>query len=186
MTELEKMLSGKMYNGTDPQLTAMRTKARKLLTEINAALLDTTVDPAKAALYAELFGAMGKDGWLQPPFFCDYGTNIFMGDKVFINFNCVFLDCARITIGSNVFMAPNVQLYCAGHPLVAEQRARGEEFALPITIEDDVWIGGGVIVCPGVTIGAKSVVGAGAVVTKNVPPASLAAGNPARVLKAVT
>ncbi|HRK60930.1 MAG TPA: sugar O-acetyltransferase [Candidatus Omnitrophota bacterium] len=181
MREYEKMIAGEMYNAMDPELTEMRLRARKLLTQINQSVEDIRTGP-RFELVKDLLGAVGKNVWLQPPFFCDYGKNITFGDSVFLNFNCVILDVAKVTVGSFVFMAPNVQIYTAGHPLDWQER-RKVEFGKPITIGDDVWIGGSAIICPGVTIGSKSVIGAGAVVTKDVPNGVVVAGNPARVLK---
>ncbi|HCM42695.1 MAG TPA: sugar O-acetyltransferase [Candidatus Omnitrophica bacterium] len=181
MREYEKMIAGEMYNAMDPELIEMRLRARKLLTQINQSVEDIRTGP-RFELVKDLLGAVGKNVWLQPPFFCDYGKNITFGDSVFLNFNCVILDVAKVTVGSFVFMAPNVQIYTAGHPLDWQER-RKVEFGKPITIGDDVWIGGNAVICPGVTIGSKSVIGAGAVVTKDVPNGVVVAGNPARVLK---
>lgn len=126
---------------------------------------------------------MGEGVWIEPPFHCDYGSNIILGDKVYFNFNCVILDCAAVTIGSNVCFGPAVQIYTATHPLNAIERRAGLEFAKSIEIADDVWIGGGAIICPGVRIGARSVIGAGSVVTRDVPADVIAAGNPCRALR---
>lgn len=181
MREYEKMIAGEMYNAMDSELIEMRLRARQLLTQINQSVEDIRTGP-RFELVKDLLGSVGKNIWLQPPFFCDYGKNITFGDSVFLNFNCVILDVAKVTVGSFVFMAPNVQIYTAGHPLDWQER-RKVEFGKPITIGDDVWIGGSAIICPGVTIGSKSVIGAGAVVTKDVPSGVVVAGNPARILK---
>lgn len=181
MREYEKMIAGEMYNALDPDLIEMRFKARALLTEINQSIQDIRQGP-RLELAKKLFAKTGNNLWLQPPFYCDYGCNITLGDSVFMNFNCVILDVAKVTIGSFVFMAPNVQIYTAGHPLDWQTR-RKVEFGKPITIGDDVWIGGNAVICPGVMIGNKSVIGAGAIVTKDVPDGVVVAGNPARVLK---
>ena len=133
----------------------------------------------------DLIPNAGQDLWLQPPFYCDYGYNIKAGDKVFFNFNCVVLDVATVTIGSRALLGPNVQLYTATHPMNHAERATGLEYAKPITIGEDVWLGGRVVVCPGVTIGARSVIGAGSVVTKDIPPDVFAAGNPCKVIRSL-
>jgi maltose O-acetyltransferase len=123
--------------------------------------------------------------WIEPPFYCDYGSNITLGDKVYFNFNCIILDIAPVVIGSGVMFGPAVQIYTATHPLNAAERNSGLEFGLPISIGDDVWVGGGAIICPGVKIGARSVIGAGSVVTKDIPEDVLAVGNPCRVIRAI-
>ncbi len=124
-----------------------------------------------------------KDFWLQPPFYCDYGYNIKVGDKVFFNFNCVVLDVAEVIIGSRTLFGPNVQIYTATHPMNYKERASGLEFAKPIAIGEDVWIGGSAVICPGVSIGDRSVIGAGSVVTKDIPVDVFAAGNPSKVIR---
>ncbi len=180
-TEKEKMLAGDLYFGNDPDLAAERRHAESLLLRFN------TSSPADRAtrvvLLGELLGHLGDNVTIQPSLRCDYGTNISIGRNTFVNCDCIFLDCNRITIGEDVQIAPRVQLYTAGHPLDPAIRRSGLEFALPITIADNVWLGGGVIVCPGITIGENTVVGAGAVVTRNLPANVLAVGNPARVLR---
>lgn len=177
MTEKEKMIAGEMYDLFDPELKQLREDI-----QINVMELNMTSDMNKRKkLLSNMLGATGENLTLVSPFHCDYGCNITLGDNVYINTNCVFLDCAPITIGSNVLIAPSVQLYAATHPLDYMQR-RVQEIAKPIVIEDDCWIGGGAIICPGVRIGARSVIAAGAVVTKNVECDSLMVGNPA-VLK---
>jgi maltose O-acetyltransferase len=139
----------------------------------------------RACLIRELIPASGKGVWIEPPFFCDYGRNITLGDKVFFNFNCVVLDVAPVRIGSRVLVGPAVQIYAATHPLRAVERRTGLELGAPVEIGDDVWIGGGAIVCPGVRIGARSVIGAGSVVTRDIPEDVFAAGNPCRVVRAI-
>jgi maltose O-acetyltransferase len=183
MTENEKMLAGEFYFALDPELVAMRNAARILLDKINA----TAVEAPGAALphFKQLFGAVGEGFIAQAPFYCDYGRNIYLGDNVYFNFNCVILDCAKVTIGSNVMFGPNVQIYTATHPLDAAMRKAGKEFAKPITIREQVWVGGSVVICPGVTIGERSVLAAGAVITKDVPPGVLVGGNPATIIKDV-
>ncbi|MCE8002899.1 sugar O-acetyltransferase [Billgrantia ethanolica] len=181
MIEKEKMLAGELYDPRDPQLLRERHRARLLTKAFN----DTSDAQGKERkrLLSELFGAMGKGTFIEPPFHCDYGGNITLGEKVFFNFNCVILDVAEVTIGNHTMFGPGVQVYTATHPLDAEERRSGLEAAKPITIGDDVWIGGGAILCPGVTIGARSVIGAGSVVTKDIPEDVFAAGNPCRVVR---
>ena len=179
-TQYEKMIAGELYDGSDPVLLQMRISARSLLQQYNQTGYDRE---QRRAILEKLLGAVGANPDVQTPFFCDYGCNIRVGKNFFANFNCVFLDCNYITIGDNVFLAPNVQLYAAYHPLEAAERIKGPELASPITIEDNVWIGGGTIVCPGVTIGANTTIGAGSVVTKDIPPNVVAVGNPCRVIR---
>lgn len=179
-TEKDKMLRGDLYDPLDPQLVAERRRARLLLKALNDSNDDQ--QPERIALIRELLGQAGEGIWIEPPFFCDYGSNITIGDKVFFNFNCVVLDVAPVTIGSRVLFGPAVQIYAATHPMQAATRAEGLELGQPVTIGDDVWVGGGVIVCPGVRIGARSVIGAGSVVTRAVPDDVCAAGNPCRVI----
>ncbi|MBW6391103.1 sugar O-acetyltransferase [Billgrantia antri] len=182
-SEKEKMLAGELYDPRDPQLLEERHRARILTKAFN----DTRDDQGqeRKRLLLELIGVMGKGTFIEPPFYCDYGGNITLGERVFFNFNCVILDVAQVTIGNHVMFGPNVQVYTATHPLDAEQRRSGLEAAKPITIGDDVWIGGGAILCPGVTIGARSVIGAGSVVTKDIPEDAFAAGNPCRVIRSL-
>jgi len=183
VTERERMLAGDLYDPRDPELAALRRRARILCTALNATRDD---EPEKrAALLRELLPNAGAGLELEPPFFCDYGTNITFGEKVFLNFNCVILDVATVTIGSRVMLGPSVQLYAATHPLIAKERSSGRELGKPIVIGDDVWLGGGSIVCPGVRIGARAVIGAGSVVTKDIAAGMLAVGNPCRVVRAI-
>lgn len=182
-TEKEKMLAGRLYQPLDPQLTEDRVRARLLLKALNDSREDAVEE--RARILKELFPDAGEGLWLQPPFYCDYGFNIKLGERVFFNFNCVVLDITPVTIGNRTLIGPNVQLYAAMHPMDHKERASGLEFGKPITIGDDVWIGGSAVVCPGVSIGDRSVIGAGSVVTKNIPPDVFAAGNPCRVIRSL-
>jgi len=181
VTEWEKMLAGGLYRSADPELIAARERAARLLLRYNRT--DPADHPGRAALLGELLGAGSDDATIMPMFACDYGANIRLGKRAFINYNCVFLDCAPIEIGDDLQMAPAVQLYTALHPLDAETRRSGLESARPIRIGNDVWIGGGAIVLPGVTIGDRGVIAAGAVVTRDVAADTLVAGSPARPLR---
>jgi maltose O-acetyltransferase len=182
-SEKAKMLAGELYNASDAELVDDRRRSRQLLARYNTS--DETDGSGRSALLRELLGAVGDGADIQPRFSCDYGYSIRIGHRAFINYNCVFLDCAQIEIGDDLQMGPNVQLYAATHPLDPKVRAAGLEFTRPIRIGNGVWIGGGAIVLPGVTIGDGSVIGAGSVVTHDVPAASLVVGNPARVIRAV-
>ena len=181
--EKAKMLAGELYRSNDAELIAARRRAHALTARYNAIADDE--DPARAALLRELLGAVGDGAMVLPRFACDYGFNIALGRNAFVNYDCVFLDCAPIALGDDTMLGPAVQLYTAGHPLDAPTRRAAIEWARPITIGRDVWIGGGAIVLPGVTIGDGAVVGAGSVVTRDVPPASVAVGNPARVVRQI-
>ena len=174
------MLAGSLYDASDIQLVEMRGNARAWMQLYNQTANDKL---QREKLLWQLFGKLGSNADIQTPFFCDYGCHIEIGDNFFANFNCVFLDCAHIKIGNNVMMGPNVQLYAAYHPVVASERIKGPEYAAPIMVGDNVWIGGSAVICPGVTIGANTTIGAGSVVTKDIPANVLAAGNPCRVLK---
>jgi maltose O-acetyltransferase len=180
-SDKQKMLAGELYNATGPELTGERHAAQRLLAQYNAT--DAGDAAGRTALLRRLLGAVGDGADIQPRFHCDYGYNIRLGQRCFINYNCVFLDCAAIEIGDDLQMAPAVQLYTAYHPLDRATRAAGWEAAKPIRIGDGVWIGGGAIVLPGVTIGDGCVVGAGSVVTRDLPAGALAVGNPARVVR---
>jgi maltose O-acetyltransferase len=175
------MLAGELYLATDPQLGAEDLRAQELLFRFN--MTRPTADEERRALLVELFDAFGAGAVLKPSFRCDYGSHISIGEETFINYDCVFLDCNRITIGREVQIAPRVQIYTATHPLDAATRRSKQEFALPVVIKDGVWLGGGAIVCPGVTIGENTVVGAGSFVTRDLPAGVLAVGNPCRVLR---
>jgi len=183
MTEKEKMLSGELYDPEDPILVAERHHARLLFQQINQ--MTDVQKKERNQLFYQLFGTAGENLWIEPPFYCDYGYNIKLGKQVFMNFNCCILDVMEVHIGDQTMLGPNVQIYTATHPMNANERCSGREFAKPIRIGRQVWIGGGAIICPGVTIGDGVVIGAGAVVTKDVPDNVFVAGNPARVIKEI-
>lgn len=182
-TELEKMLAGELYDPFDPLLVQGRNRARGLCQDLNATREENQDE--RRRILSVLFGTGGDSVWMQPPFFCDYGTNILLGKRVFFNFNCIVLDVCQVKIGDYTLFGPAVQIYTATHPMNAELR-RSQEFAKPITIGADIWVGGGAIICPGVTIGSKTVIGAGSVVTRDIPDAVFAAGNPCRVIRSIT
>jgi maltose O-acetyltransferase len=179
-TERDKMLAGQLYDPMDAELVAARTRARDLCQALNAGA-EAEADERRRLLRA-LFGAGGDTAWLQPPFYCDYGSNITLGERVFFNFNCVVLDVCAVRIGDYTMFGPAVQIYTATHPLDHELRRRAE-LGKPVAIGADVWVGGGAIILPGVTIGARSVIGAGSVVTRDVPEQVFAAGNPCRTIR---
>lgn len=181
MTEREKMLSGELYNGADEELAAARRRARLLMRQFNDAPVEN--DDERRAILRKLFNSCSETLHIEPPFRCDYGSNIRVGERFYANFGVVILDCAQVTIGDDVKLAPNVQIYTAHHPLNAQTRRTWLELASPITIGNNVWIGGGAIILPNVSIGDNSVIGAGSVVTKDIPTNVVAAGNPCRVLR---
>ena len=183
MTEKEKMIAGQMYFAMDPELSADREKARLLFQQINR--MTELEKEERNLLLLELIGVAGEGLWIEPPFYCDYGYNIELGDNVFMNYNCCILDVSTVKIGSNTMFAPGVQVLTATHPLEAKARTSGLEYAKPITIGKEVWVGGNAIICPGVTIGDRAVIGAGSVVTRDVAADVFVAGNPARVVKAI-
>ena len=173
---------GELYDANyDPHLIARRTACHDLCHEYNS--LRPSQIELREDILRQLLGRMGEHFTIEQPFLCDYGCNISLGENFYANFNCVILDEAKVTFGNNVFVAPNCGFYTAGHPLDAEQRNRGLEYARPITIGHNVWIGAQVCVLPGVTIGDHCVIGAGSVVTKDIPAHSLAVGNPCRVVR---
>ena len=173
-SEKEKMLSGELYLASDKTLSNDRFQARQLLKALNN---------ERPGDNEHTYNIVGKDFGLEPPFFCDYGYNISVGDQVFFNFNCVLLDITPIKIGNRTMFGPGVHIYSATHPLDAKTRSSLLEFGKPVTIGDDVWVGGGAIICPGVNIGDRSIVAAGAVVTRDVPTDVIVGGNPARIIK---
>lgn len=175
------MLAGQLYQAGDPELVAERLKARKLVKTFNDS--DPEDTEFRVSQIRKIFGKAGKNLWVEPPFYCDYGYNIEVGDDVFFNFNCVVLDVVKVTLGDRVFVAPNVQFYPATHPLDPVQRGEMWEYGKQITIGNDVWIGGSAVICPGVSIADRTVVGAGAVVTKSFPADVLIGGNPAKIIK---
>lgn len=175
-----RMLAGDLYIARDPELGRISRRAQSLMQVFNA---PSTPIGERSRVMGQLLGSMGEDVEIRAPFYCDYGENIHVGNGVFMNFDCVILDCNVVRIGDRVLFGPKVQIYTATHPMDPEIRRDGWEMAHPITIEDDVWIGGGAIVSPGVTIGRGSTVGAGSVVTRDVPAGVFAAGNPCRVIR---
>lgn len=181
LSEKEKMLAGELYDPLDPQLCDERRRARLLCKELNQTRDDEQLE--RARILRQLIPAAGDELWIEPPFYCDYGGNISIGQKVFFNFNCVILDVAPVMIGSRTMFGPAVQIYAATHPLSAAERRTGLELGKPIEIGDDVWIGGGSIICPGARIGSATTIGAGSVVTKDIPDGVLALGNPCRVIR---
>jgi maltose O-acetyltransferase len=182
-TEREKMLANELYWASDPELAAMNQRAQQIFYQFNATPPDAAQQ--RQDLIRELFGSIGNRFTVQPPFHCDYGCHIHAGENLYINYNCTILDGNLVTIGNDVLIAPNVQLYTAYHPTEPEIRQTELELAAPITIGDRVWLGGGVIVCPGVTIGDNTTIGAGSVVVKDIPANVIAVGNPCKVLRAI-
>lgn len=184
MTEKEKMLAGKPYLAFGEELSNERQHAKVLNYELNQ--LHPLNLEKRQDILKKLLGKTGETFYVEPPFRCDYGYNIEIGENFYSNYNCTILDCAKVTIGNNVMFAPNVSLFTAGHPIHSEPRNEGIEYAFPITIGDNVWIGGNVVVNPGVSIGENCVIGSGSVVTKDIPANSIAVGNPCRVIKEIT
>jgi maltose O-acetyltransferase len=180
-SEKEKMLGGEPYLPSDPQLTQERVRCRELLRAFNGS--DPADGEGRADLLRSLLGRAGQDAFIEPPFHCDYGYNIRVGARFYANFLCVILDPASVEIGDDVFFGPGVHVYTATHPVDAAERIRGPELARPVRIESRVWIGGGSMILPGVTIGDGTTIGAGSVVTRDVPGGVVAAGNPCRVLR---
>ena len=183
MTEQEKMLAGDLYYPSDKTLTALRKQCRIQLDELNATCQSD--HKKRTRLLKALFGSTGKRLYIESSFKCDYGENIYVGENFYANFNCVILDAAKVTIGNNCMIAPQVGLYTATHPIDPVQRATGIEFAKPITIGDNCWIGGMAVINPGVSLGDNVVVASGSVVTKSFGDNVVIGGNPARILKHV-
>ena len=182
-TERQKMLVGELYDPMDGELVTLRRQARELCASLNATR-DADAEERRRIL-RELFGAGGDTVWLQPPFFCDYGANIELGERVFFNFNCIVLDVCPVRIGSFTLFGPAVQILTPLHPFDAELR-RKQEYGKPVEIGADVWVGGGAVILAGVRIGSRAVIGAGSVVTRDVPAGVFAAGNPCRVIREIT
>ena len=182
-SEREKMVAGALYDPMDPELVAGRERARDLCAALNATREGEQSERHRVLM--ELFGAGGDSVWMQPPFFCDYGSNIELGERVFFNFNCVVLDVCPVRIGDFTLFGPGVQILTPVHPLNAAMRRR-QEYGKPVEIGADVWVGGGALILAGVSIGSRSVIGAGSVVTRDVPEGVLAAGNPCRVIREIT
>lgn len=184
MTDWELLQAGKVYNDFSDELFEHRIRAKRLFREYNKS--DDSEIQKRNEIMKELFGAVGEKVWIEPDFRCEYGSNIFIGNNVYINFGCIILDCARISIGDDVLFGPNVGLYAANHAIDAEQRLNGNCSGKPITIGNRVWLCGDVKIVGRVTIGDNSVIGAGSVVTKNIPSGVVAAGNPCRVIRKIT
>ncbi|MEH7011671.1 maltose acetyltransferase domain-containing protein [Neobacillus niacini] len=182
-TEKEKMLSGELYNPAEPELLQGRLNARRLTRLYNETL--ETDEEKRTALLNELFGSTRKNIYIEPTFRCDYGYNIHVGENFYANFDCVFLDVCEIRIGDNCFIAPGVHIYTATHPLNPIERISGKENGKPVTIGDNVWIGGRAVINPGVNIGDNVVIASGAVVTKDVPDNVVIGGNPAKIIKQI-
>lgn len=182
-SEREKMIAGELYDAVDPELVASRDRARNLCQTLNATR--EAEQDARRDLLRQLFRKGGETVWMQPPFFCDYGWNIELGERVFFNFNCLVLDVCPVTIGDYTLFGPGVQILTPMHPLDPELR-RKQEYGKPIQIGSDVWVGGGALILPGVRIGSKAVIGAGSVVTRDIPDEVFAAGNPCRVIRPIS
>lgn len=181
--EWQRMVAGEPYDAGDPALVAAREQCRALLGELNR---EPTNSPGWDDRLTRLLGSRAERCFITPPFFCDYGANIHVGENFYANFNCTILDVCEVHIGDNVLLAPGVQIYTAAHPVAVAPRIKGVEFGKPVRIGHNVWIGGSTVICPGVTIGDNSVIGAGSVVTKDVPANVVAAGNPCKVLRPMT
>lgn len=183
ISEKQKMISGKMYNPGDPELIADRLEARLIIRHFN--LTSETEVAERAILLKKLFGITGKNIAIEPTFRCDYGYNIEVGENFHANFDCIILDVCKVSIGNNCLLAPGVHVYTATHPINPVERNSGKEFGKPVTIGDNVWIGGQSVINPGVTIGDNAVIASGSVVTKNVPANTVVGGNPAKMIKTI-
>lgn len=188
-SEKEKMLAGEYYNAADPELINRWHTAKKLMKEFNQ--VETTDYQLIDSILSELLGSKGENVWISAPFFVDYGENIHIGNNCEINMDCTFLDCNKIIIGNNCGIGPNVQIYAVTHPVHPEERLSSDNglfsfwnsYTAPVTIGNNVWIGGGSIILPGITIGDNTTIGAGSVVSKSIPSNCLAVGNPCKVIK---
>lgn len=184
MTAKEKMLQGDYYISWDEELTKEREEAKDILFDFNN--MKPSLRAERDETIRKLFGKTGKGCWIESPFNCDYGYNITVGDNFYANTNCCILDCAKVTIGDNVWIGPNVGIYTPEHAFDSEERTKGYELALPVEIGDNTWICGGVSITGGVKIGSNVIIGAGSVVVKDIPDNVLAAGNPARIIRKIT
>lgn len=184
MTEKEKMLLGMYYKASDKDLTEERNTARSLSAEYNSTA--PTELERREDILKKLFKKCGRNIYIEPPFYCDYGSNIALGDNVYINFDCIILDVCNVSIGNNVFIAPRVSIFAAAHPIDADIRNSILEFGSPVHIGNSVWIGGNTVINPGVSIGDGSIIGSGSVVTKDIPPNVIACGNPCRVIRQIS
>lgn len=184
MTEKERMLAGKLYKAQGKELGKDNKKSRKLTRLFN----NTTEEQQeyRIKLLKQLFESAGKNIYVEPPFYCDYGCHITVGNNFYANFDCIILDVCKVKIGSNVFFGPRVNIYTAGHPIDANVRSSMLEFGKSVTIGDDVWIGGNTVINSGITIGNNVVIGSGSVVTKDIPNGVIAVGNPCKVLREIT
>ena len=182
-SELQKMLAGELYMANESQLTNMRLNCNKLVSEFNK--IDQSDNENRNILMQRIFAKVGMNCHITPPFQCDYGSNLYLGDNVYMNYNCVILDCAKVEIGEGTLFAPGVQVYAATHPIDPDIRKTGLELAKPIKIGKNCWIGGCAIILPGVTIGDNTTIGAGSVVTKDIPSNVVAVGNPCKVIKEI-
>ncbi|MBQ1259033.1 MAG: sugar O-acetyltransferase [Clostridia bacterium] len=183
MTSKERREKGMLFIADDSDWVEMK-RARQLTQALNT--IDRSDFEGIRAIVNELFGMSDETTFLNPPFYCDYGSNIEVGKNCFINYNCTFLDNARIRLGDNCLLAPNVSIYTAGHSMYPDSRALGYEYGIEVTVGDNVWIGGNTVICPGVKVGSNVVIGAGSVVTRDIPDWSFAAGNPCRVIRKIT
>ena len=180
----EKMIAGELYSANDRELILLRWRAQRLCRKINR-FPTMPFYPLKKRLLRKLFGKCGRNAYIEAPFHCDYGFNVSVGDSFYANAGCIFLDVTPIVIGDNVMFGPNVQLYAATHPLSPQERLKGEEYGKPISVGDNVWIGGNSVIMPGVSVGKNSVIGAGSVVTKDIPENVVAFGNPCRIYRQI-
>jgi acetyltransferase-like isoleucine patch superfamily enzyme len=183
-TEKEKSLNGKLYKAGDTELFTARQNTKELIFRFNS--LPPSEVNSRNEIIRKLFCKTGENFIIEPPFHCDYGSNISIGNNFYSNFNLIILDCARTEIGDNVLIGPNVGIYAAGHPVHKELRLLEYEFSFPVSIGNNVWIGGSVVINPGISIGDNSVIGSGSVVTKDIPANVVAAGNPCRIIRDIT
>lgn len=183
MTQKERMLAGKLYIAKSDELAADMAKARKITRLLN----NSTEDQVEQRIewFQELFGSVGERIWVEPPFRCDYGCHITIGNDFYANYDCIMIDVCDINIGDNVFFGPRVCIYTAGHPIDGPIRREQYEFGKKVTIGNDVWVGGNTVINPGVTIGDNVVIGSGSIVTKDIPAGVIAVGNPCRVLRPI-